>query len=100
MKIEELAALLKPKNNDPSKVKEGEVVEQAPLGPVTRQDRMLGPAPFSICFPHSPHQRHTQLAIEEALEGMDRESRFDTLTFDPSTRRFNKHTAHMGAVEL
>lgn len=106
MKIEELAAQLKPKTNDPSKVviKDGEVVgEQTPLGPTTRPDRLLGPAPFSLCFPHTSHsvrQHATQRAIDEALEGMDQETRFDALLFNPVTHRFSRHTNHLGGVEL
>jgi hypothetical protein len=105
MKIEELAAQLKPKTNDPKVViKDGEVVgEQRPLGPTIRPDRLLGPAPFSMCFPHtgrSLRERHTQAAIDEALEGMDQESRFDALLFNPVTHRFSRHTNHLGGVEL
>lgn len=105
MKIEELAAQLKPKTTDSKVViKDGEVVaEQTPLGPVTRPDRLLGPAPFSLCFPHTSHsvrQHATQRAIDEALEGMDQESRFDALLFNPVTHRFSRHTNHLGGVEL
>jgi len=94
MKIKNL-----PPCSNPSSLSSREgCARQTPLGPVTRRDRMLGPAPFSICFPHSPHQRHNPQAVTTP-GGMDRESRFDALTFNPTTRRSRAHN-HMEGWEL
>lgn len=103
MKIDELASKLRPT----TAVKEGEVRPQ----PETRPERLIGPVPFSICFPHtsrrSQAERDTQAALDAALEDMDRDASFSAISFDPFNGTFKRRRqhgprcdSHLGGVEL
>lgn len=121
MKIDELATALKPKVIDHTLP----VIDLKPETPITRPDRLIEcPAPYSICYPHTPgnrsfRERQSQAQLDAALEAMDAtddearaaapvagEARFDHLTFDPFNGIFrrrsstSRHTAHLGGVEL